>query len=106
MERRIKSIFQKQKIKQLRGRIEELEQENESLLKEIEENKRILLLKEKSFGEKESQLDSLKKTYTELIADLKEKREQLTNIFRDAITTKEKYEREIKKELDRIRKQK
>lgn len=102
----MKTTFHKRKIEQLRSRIEELERENAALAKENEADKKTLLIMQESFAEKESNVERLRTTYEELILNLKEKREQLTTALEDAANARKEYEKEMKAELDRIRKQK
>lgn len=106
MKKRKGSTFQERKIEQLLRRIEELESENAAITKENETNKNTLLILQNSFDAKGANVDSLRENYEKLFSELKEKSDQLTAALEEARALQEKYEREMKKALNKVRRQK
>ena len=77
---------------------------NKKKIKKI--NKTDILLRERILDEKEKQLDETIQEYRQLILETKELKQKYLDAVKGVNEIKAKYEKEMKAQLQRIRKQK
>lgn len=109
MEEKMKN---KKKVEFLTQRVTELEKENFALRNEnhalsaqLDANKRVILLKQKSLDKKEKQIDDTRKNYENCVIKLKKAEKDYKEATRLVAKTKKKYDDQFSDLLKRLNKQ-
>lgn len=96
--------YQKQRIVQLEERIKELEQDNESLIEEIERLNSINDIRNQELADTRIECEETKKEFLKGIAETKEMHRKYKEQFVSLRETKKQYEEEIKMLIKQLRK--
>ena len=97
--------FLEQHIDKLEKENNLLKQENITLSIQLEENKNTILLRNKLLDEKEKSLDKLRETYKGALLSLKEQQKTCRKALYTANKAKNKFEKEMRRLLDKMKKQ-
>lgn len=97
-----KVVFLTKQVSQLENELQKLREENTCLSKELESNKRSVLLKEESLQKKEIEVEEQIKTFKNLISEAKTVINNYRQEIKNIVNFKKKYQKQLEKELKRI----
>lgn len=97
-----KVVFLTKQVSQLENELQKLREENAYLSKELESNKRSVLLKEESLQKKEIEVEEQIKTFKNLISEAKTVINNYRQEIKNIVNFKKKYQKQLEKELKRI----
>lgn len=105
MNKERKELLLERQIAELEQQIECLHTTNELLEQEVEDNKRVILTKDKEIEELHKQFESFTKEREEAINEIAELRTKLMDELNKAVSTKLAFEKEVSVLISRIKRQ-